>query len=1840
MATREAKQIRLELPSTSGVECEIRESLGRDEYIITFYQNERQLKSCSISQSSLSLDQMVDLLSDAGVEFFSFSAIFDVGELLINTIKKEFQELVVEVEQPVTREIERIEEVPDTVTPVTSADIQISAELEKKVPIEPGDKLLKKFEMPYSQAGYAGVYYCRDGKYAVVLFQNEAPLVRKKFSKDEVNEDNLVTMISESGIDFLSFSSIYDSAELIQNVILHPEDYIETEKAEEIKEMEVDALISPEEPIAAVSAVEEPEEMIMVDLSAMDVSEYTKAEDFDKFVVKVTDFVNEGQPLPVKEIEIERSGGVVCIILRQMDSWFIRFRRKDGSHSDLTEVKIDQDEIARLINQDIPQISFSYLYDASENVFKAIEQLAKRPMGDVILNVAVGHFLQVIEQYETDGDLKSAAQITEVLLKRFRVEKNKKGILQFGKKLIDYFEEQKKATKVTKLRNTLAEELLEIDSNDALEFVLDSLDTLVTQEKHLNAANLCGLLLDHYLTVKENGDNLQNVMLLGRKQVDIYKRARLPSVLEENALRYGYYAIQQLAKADADQIPAEQKEAYQEDIYYLLDQAFDSQEERKARLEILESLENTLKLLSSAEVDDKTTYQKYVDRLILTLEAQDKKEKALTTTIESAKLLLDSENYVKACEYGNRAIKLFYELNKITEAIDFSLEIVRGLVDIKETSAARDYLKFVENLIDKAYKADDRRRVEKQLIIGDLFGKLGLKDQAKSYIQTALQTIGDAKKREKIVLEHVDELLVSHATLSAQEMVNLELSRLLTEKEQRITEVVRFCQSFIMKLREYQQKDMVFEYMKYCSSLMMQTDHTDYKVLLNFIKDLQQSNEIDRAAFIMNQLITLQNKQQDYTRAIDSAGRFIDYLLENTDRIDLVEYYIQKSAETYREMGDSTGAIERLITFQKQILGYSIELAQRITDLILKELEPQEEYKKSISIVSPLIDAMMERGKFQDAYIFSVQNARYYEHLGDIGKVIQYLEKTRDKFIQYEQFEEANRMTDLILRFGRSHKKPKLAISAMKNYSKDALDRGDTESATKFALEMAALLKDENQGEKALEFLQMIFNTIYESDRESAIRVFQRIMEIRAEKDDFKKIAKKYLEPLIHERPNIQLIEIANQALSPSFEAFFPFAEKLYDDMLSRDEISDEMAEAIVGFVISVYDEGRGEEGDRIANKYATKLMNIEQIDYASRLMAIILERTEKPVAEVIPASFNFIKELISNSLLEGAREYADRVIDMIISKKKFGIEGGRIISAKIAEKFAVYVAPENPDLASEYAYQASTYYRSLNDFEGIVTVYKTLAEKISSPERAIRAYKRGIDICKKFKANKYEAKLLSHLTEFLISSNNAAAIASFQQTLEKYEELQDLDELFNVAHNLLETAIAADNLKIGYTYLDYITRLSTMINKKEDIGGIIVFLLRHAEEVKDTERVELVQKYIDELGIKPRKYKKGYAILAEQRMAHVEAQFGKIEAVELEEVPEPVPELVETEAIVPPTPEVVSVEPVQEIIDEMIDEKIDEEFVSLIEEFGQEMPKEPQVEAIQPLPPSAAEVPQPEIEVTREIPPVSEDKIVEPPPLEEPEVPQKPALTDDEISALFSITPAPSEPEIPLESLPQPEEEILPREEVPEAKLPALSEDEMDSLFIPKETPPPTEVEQPETIITEEKILEEDEWEVDSFGRLLKKEPLTPSTEEFVVPEIETEELPIDLAAATPDLTPLEKIILEEEGKLVVKDVADDILEETVREPPEVKVEDEEVSEQLPELFKALTLEEETEPAGIFDVPQVDYQEITPNEEAEESKIQTPDLADLFSDALSELGSISGTAGEPEEDKKKKKKK
>ncbi len=1865
MATKSEKEIRLELPSTSGVECSIRENLSRGEYVLTFFQNERKLKSCAILQSQLNQDKMVDILSDAGVEFFSFSAIFDVADLLIESIKEKFGKELLIIEDRPSKETEMKKALIEDEAPISDTAKTVSDELlesieaHKKVSIESGDKLLKKFEMPYSQSGYAAIYFCRDGQYAVVLSQKNNLIIRKKFSRENINQDDLVAMISESGIDFLSFSSIYDTAEEIEKTILHPEELVEEAKVDEslIPELGTVEVLDEYKEVIPEPRVLEPE-VTIVDLSVLDASKFTKAEDFDKFIAKVKEFINEGQPLPVKEVEIPKSGGVICIILRKMDSWFIQSKQKDGTLSPITEVKIDQDEIARAINNAVPQISFSYLYDVSENIFQVIEQLVLRPIDEIVLNVAVGHFMNVIEQYESENDFKAAGKVAEVLFKRFKKERNARGILQFGKKLIYYLEEQKKTSQALKRRNELVEELLEVDVDIANNFVMESLDVLDEQEKYLNAANLCGLILDQYLADEENLNTLNKVLTLARRQIDLYEKARLPVVLSENAERYAHFAIRQLAKAKELQLTEGQIQVYKEEIDYLLDMSLEAFEKRKVTFELLESLEKTLNVFKEANY--KYNYSKYASRFIVSCETQDQKKKALEVAIKSSELLMDHENFPKACEFGNQAIRLFYDLSKIEEAVEFSLSIVHGLLELKESSAATDYLKFVENLIEKAYENDEARRIEKQLLLGDLFGKLGMQDRSKVYVQTALQAIKDQKKREKIVLNYVTELLSKNAVLTAQEMANLELSRLLNDKK--IGDVINFCKSFIEKLKTHQQTDMVFEYMKYIGNLMIQADHSDYNTLLSFINEITDSKEIDKAAFMVDLLVTLQLKKEDYTRAIDTIGNFLNYLIENTKRFDLIQRFIQKTTEAYNRMGDPEGAVDRLIGFQKELIDHSLDLAQRITDIVLKELEKNEDFKGSIDVVSRLIDKQMELKNYQDAYIYCVQSARYYERLGDIEAVIKYLEKMRDRFIEYEQYEDASRMTDLILRFGRSHKETRLAINALKNYSKTALDMGDTETATKFTLDLASLLEEDDKSKKALEYLQMVFNRIYQQDKESSYLVFQRIVKIRGQQQEFKKLCKDYLEPLLTKHPDYKLIEKIKQVLNPPIDEFSQFSEKIYDYITGHESISDDIAEAIVDFVKLVYKEGENQEGDRLGNKYARIMLDADKVSYASNLMAVVLDCTKGTLSEVLPASFKYIQGLIDNSLLEAAREYTDRVINMIIVEKKLGNEG-RLLSAKLAEKFARYVAADNPDLASEYAYQAADYYRQLNDFENVIHVYVNLAEKFSTLKHAIRILKRGIHICKKYNAEKYEAILLAKLTSYLILSHNETSLDYFQQTLEKYEELQDLDELFNTVISLLENAIESDNLEIALTYLDYSTRLSTMINKADAMGGILLFLLRHFENLKDTEKVELINKYFLDLDLKPKKYKKEFDSLVKRQKAHLKERFEPEEALEPELMPppeltpeikveiEPEVKIVDTSQIISPTDIIPVLEPSLESIEEISEEEV----VDAIKTFEQDQiiaPEAPTLEEVEHTIEPEPEITRYEPIIKQEDTALKESKVLEIPIREDTGVPQKTALSDDEIDTLFSLKepveeiPTISEKEIPLESVPQDLEEVTPKVDIPTEKRISLSEDEVRSLFAIDEKP-----------TFEEVPAGDEEWEVDSFGRLWKK---------GTIPTSEKEEISLDEDVSldvTPDLSPLEKLLEKEddtdaiepsltsEEEVVVKKESEvDVLEEALQEtkfltiqkseidstPPssEEVIFDKKPADPFASVVSSLTEDEESDP---FMMPEVSYQKISKEDSGTDSQVKPPELAELFSSALSELGSISGEKGESAAKKKKK---
>ncbi len=1865
MATRNEKLVRIELPSTSGVEVEIRES--RDRYVLNFFQNDRQINTASLSQNKLNQDRMVDLLSEAGVEFFSFSAIFEISDLLVNTIKDEFQAFSIEDEPastPITRDVndvtekfgiltEDVLEEGDEIVEDTAAGTS-----SRILTIPPGDKELKKIKMLHSKSGFATIYYTPEGKFAVVLSRNDELLQRKVYSKDDVNQDKVVELISESGIDFLSFSAIYDSAEQIESLILNPEKF-ESEDTVSIPQMDTIVDVDDPSPILKSKSATtlKQDEVTLVDLSDFDMSEFSKADDFDKFINKVKEVVEVGQPLPVKEVEIVHSGGVDCIVLRKFDDWFLRFRKSDGSISAPTGIKIDQDEIARLINQEIPQISFSYLYDASELIFQTIGNLATKPMDQIISNVAVGHFLKIIEQNEAEGNLKAASKITEVLLKRFRKENNSKGILRFGRKLVKSLIDQGKDSKVVKLQSELISDLLKIDMESSVEFVFESIEMLADQNKHLNAANLCDLVLDYYLSEKIVPDSISTILLLAKKQAEYYKHARLPVVMWENALRYAHFAIKEIG-ASGDTLSKEQRDGFLEDIIFLVDSALGVQEERKANFEILSTLEETTQLLK--EIQEKSHYQRYVNRLILTLETQGKKEKALEIALEASKALMNSETYVKACELSNQAIKLFYELKKVEEAVDFSLGVVRGLTELKEIEAAKNYLQFVEDLISKAYKDDDSRRIEKQLAMGDLLGKLGMKDRAKSFIQTALQTIDDPKKREKIVLKYVDEMHVSHAFLTAQEMINLELSRLLETKK--IKDVIKFCCQFIDKLREYGQNDMIFEYIRYISSLMLQSDHSDYDLLQKFIKDLLTTNEVDRAASILDQLVILQGKQSEYTRAIDSISRFVDHLLESTQRVDLVQKYVFEIAEAYRRMGDDQGALEVLVKYQEVLLDYSVELSQKITDIILKEYEAKEEYKKCIEIVTNIIDRQLEQSMFQDAYIFSVQNARYIESSGSIPDVIKYLGKMRNRFLEFDQFEDAAKMTDLIFRFGKTHQQYKIAIQSIKEYAKITLDNEDYLSAIKFALNVATLFEEDNKSDKALEFLHKIFNITFKNVKEPSLQVFRKIIEIHREKDDFKKITKKVVDPLLTKYPDVALLTVVNEVLSPPLEEYIKYSEKFFDQLIESSSLTFDSADGIISLVNLVYGSALVDLGDNLVYKYTNKLTEFGFAVEAMKLMSILSERSSLPFSDLLNKSLDFVQSLVRKSNIEKAREFADKLIQHITTNPELSAEKNHL-GAKVCDKFAQMVAFENPDLASEYAYLAADYLRGANDFDGVVTIYNNLATQYSSSKRAIRTFERGIYICSKYKAKKHEAQLLVLLTKYLCTISDDSVLAAFQQTIEKLEELEDLDELFRNCCEIITVAISTDNLNLVSRYLEYMSKLANMINRSEDMGGILVFMLNYVADINDTEKAKKIRNNIEELGIQPKKFKKDFKHLSEERSNFLKSK--SVKDRQLIEVDAVTPTLVDTAELI-----TASEEPLLEKVIEPDTEEEDKEIVDFIKGIKPESPLQEQVET-----PKVIQEPEPQISQLLEDKPslkgqpqISSEVLEIPPKQDEAEV--STILSDDEVSSLFSLDPSPEEVSQVSLSV---EEELFPEVSQQGKEGVTLSDNEVTTLFSSREDSKKRGADVLRSLSEQEPSASEEEWEVDTFGRLLRKGATTPSPDKISEPKPVISPTIVEVTSGTPDLStlkssykPKEEVVkptqlkslqlepdLESEKKKQLQSLPD--LEELEmalvdtervlppRHEPEPTKEtkslfDTDITSSLDSVVDALVEDESGDTQDIFGIPEVSYEEISEPQTPKPAEVKPPDLIDLFSDALSELGSITGESGKKGKQKKKKK--
>lgn len=179
--------------------CEITKS--SKTLTLAFWKNEHILKTIEVEIDKVDVDKCVDIFGDSGVEFIGFSAIYNNAEKLVAYIKKSF-----------------------------SSDIESETHIEASDLSD--DHLIGRFALEHSDNGFIEVYSSKDTIHEIIAIvtQNKNQLKAKKYNPNKITEEDLLNLVSESKLDFLSLSLILDGMEKIIKKINAYEFKIPTEK--------------------------------------------------------------------------------------------------------------------------------------------------------------------------------------------------------------------------------------------------------------------------------------------------------------------------------------------------------------------------------------------------------------------------------------------------------------------------------------------------------------------------------------------------------------------------------------------------------------------------------------------------------------------------------------------------------------------------------------------------------------------------------------------------------------------------------------------------------------------------------------------------------------------------------------------------------------------------------------------------------------------------------------------------------------------------------------------------------------------------------------------------------------------------------------------------------------------------------------------------------------------------------------------------------------------------------------------------------------------------------------------------------------------------------------------------------------------------------------------------------------------------------------------------------------------------------------------------------------------------------------------------------------------------
>ncbi|MFX1512868.1 MAG: hypothetical protein ACFFCQ_09805, partial [Promethearchaeota archaeon] len=1580
---------RVELPDSGGIICAIYQKSKFQWEFELIRGNKIFFKKTVMNPDE---DKLVDILTESEVEFIKFSAVYDAAGLLTD---------VIEHPEKYVNTVPAVDKLPTVEEEVAVPDLAQKEEEEKPISlgeqeiIAPTGGVVEEIPVPYSPNAKCIVSLAGADDWWISFYVDDT-LTTDPMHLDEKSEDAIIDIVAASKIDFVSFSVVSDISEKIFDVVSHPEKYIQPDEE----------VVTEKGFTGVEELIKEAREEIDIDLSTL-----RGPKDVDTYIDVMRKSMNLDRPTLVKDVSVLGVKNILCHIHRQgEDKWLFSFSDvKTGEEvGRLKEVpELNLDEVAKVVNNGVPQISFSQLYDAAEAVLKEVERLAARPLDDLVINQAVKHFSEIIQEHEGTGEIKKAKKLAEALLDKFKDLNNPAGIAEFGSKIADYLEHLGKGSDAIKRRSELLSTLIKLNDIDVtISYANSAIEKLEEQGKAMEVANISAEVTDYLLEMK-NIDDTKIAVEYVLKAVDAYQESKLLVALSDACMKYGEAILQVTSEienqlGELTPIQAESLSEIRGEAIILFDTALKVSKERNDKFELLEGIDTVLRLLREFNFPDEIT--NFSEMAIDYYQWYEEKEKVLELCMDLAKRLLDPENQQKALEFASRAINIFYELNQIDEAMEFGFEIVDGLTEIEETDVAIQYIDFVRNVAIQQYEGKDP---SKSLTIGlkcaDRLINLRIYERAIEYIKNALDAEEDPQKKVNLCEKYAGQMIDAKNTKGAQDLANTAVEILYGANRHK--ESAEFSIRFYKILFEKEEYTLADQYVRYGASIYetLKDKEKEINTYLESYPLFIEKSQIDYGTGLAQAAVEILKAQGKFPKGVEILRNLVKLLIEK-GTFDKAFQFIVQTGVLYESMGKLEDAADVLIEYRdhKEIIEKSLTNAKELNDLALKILiEKAQNYERGITVLEPFIEQLVNLSP-DDAYYYIIQNAQYYQQREDNLGAVNSLEKFRDLLLEANRKEDSNKINTLTIKLAIDELSKGKAVAAEveERYSDKLMKLSEFEDAAENTIQAAVHYTEIGAVGKATELLQrQLEEFYYKGAFEEAKKITTQLASLYVTAGRKIEAAAIYLsfaakmlkqETTYYAHAN-EMINKAIKCLKPeNLDKILSISQSYSEKLIQVDQLKDALP-FIKENISALFMMQKADEAAQIAQKRIEEYLERKEIALSREISDIVLENNRETVMKGARSGVWFVKQLLERGLANDGRDYVEALLKFI--KNNLGTSPqGFMASAMVSEVFASMVVDLNIALAREYAYRAGDHYSGVQDAVGIARVYGDLAEALP-PADAIKALRKGIYIIR-------DLKLASLPPEFL----ELKAIM-IEKGIHQKKSVADQIEA------LLMEIEQTDRIEIQYRSILRFIRAFVTISDYKQAGELLDKAGNLAKKITDI---------LDFPDLLVQLHRAFVAALNEEKGSLCEALLQKFAPEKLVEEPEevPIPEPI------PVTPEV-----------------------------------EPAPEIVSPPPPTAVPPPS-EIE-----PAISPDLGIPPPetPKEISEPTEAPPLLSvlEELDTM--IPEPPTKPEIsPQEIKPRPQAPSLPSVEPTLDKIPSVPRKPTDEVIdIPEAPPMPSALEQ-----------------------------------------------------------------------------------------------------------------------------------------------------------------------------------